>query len=85
MYVGAPFDESGGSKTGSVSIYTEVSNDSWSLLDRITPSDGNAGDQFGVSLDVDDSSTFIIGSNVSIIVHLAFSLRHLSLKHWSCP
>lgn len=67
MYVGAPFDESGGSKTGSVSIYTEVSKDSWSLLDKITPSDASAGDQFGVSLDIDDSSTFVIGSNVSIL------------------
>ena len=67
MYVGAPFDASGGSQTGSVSVYTEVSDDNWELLDKFTPSDSQAGDRFGISLDVDDSSTFAVGSNVSFV------------------
>lgn len=65
MYVSAPFDASGGSQTGSVSIYTEVSVDNWELLDKFTPSDSQNGDRFGISLDVDDTSTFAVGSNVS--------------------
>lgn len=68
MFVGAPFDVSGGSQSGSVSIYREVSDDNWELFEgnKVSPGDGNDGDQFGVSLDIDDSSTFVIGSNVSI-------------------
>lgn len=69
MFVGAPFDVSGGSQSGSVSIYREVSDDNWELFEgnKISPGDGDDGDQFGVSLDIDDSSTFVVGSNVSII------------------
>ena len=67
VYIGAPFDAPGGLQTGSVSIYTEVSNNSWVLLDKFTPSDSLDGDRFGVSLDVDDTLTLAVGSNVSLL------------------
>ncbi|KAL7519364.1 hypothetical protein ACHAWX_004128, partial [Stephanocyclus meneghinianus] len=64
VVVGAPFDGTGGSQTGSVSVYKEVSENKWELLDsKITPVDGSAGDQFGVSVDIDDESTIVIGSS----------------------
>ena len=66
MYVGAPFDASGGSLTGSVSVYTEVSLNNWELLDKFRPSDSQAGDRFGVSLDVDNTTIFAVGSSVSL-------------------
>lgn len=69
MVVGAPFDGTGGSQTGSVSVYKEVSENKWELLDsKITPVDGSAGDQFGVSVDIDDESTIVIGSSVSMLL-----------------
>ena len=69
--VGAPFDGSGDSQTGSVSVYKEVSENKWQLLDsKITPVDGSAGDQFGVSVDIDEESTIVIGSSVSALLVL---------------
>ena len=53
--VGAPFDGTGRSQTGSVFVYEEVSENMWELLDsKIIPLDGSAGDQFGVSVDIED-------------------------------
>lgn len=66
MVVGAPFDESGGSMTGSVFVYHEVSENKWELVgDKITPEDGVDGDAFGYSVDIDDNYTVVIGSKVS--------------------
>lgn len=66
MIVGAPFDGGRGSQTGSVYVYKEASKDKWELFDRkIVPTDGKNGDQFGISLDIDELSTLVIGSNVS--------------------
>ena len=67
MFVGAPFDGLEGSQLGTVSIYKEVSDDSWELFDKFTSTDGNDGDRFGVSLDIDDSPTFVVGANVSAL------------------
>jgi len=65
VIVGAPFD--GASQTGSVLVYSEVSENNWELLDsKIVGNDSSDGDQFGISVDVDDLGTFVIGSNVSI-------------------
>lgn len=76
LYVSAPFDASGGSQTGSVSIYTEVSVDNWELLDKFTPSDSQNGDRFGISLDVDDTATFAVGSNVSFFFRAVSLIQH---------
>jgi hypothetical protein len=66
VVVGAPFDGTGSSQTGSVFVYKEVSNNTWELFgDKITPLDGLGGDAFGFSVDIDDSSTVVIGSRVS--------------------
>ena len=68
MVVGAPFDGTGGSQTGSVSVYKEVTENKWELFDsKISPVDGSAGDQFGVSVDIDEESTIVIGSSVSTL------------------
>eukprot|EP00804_Cyclotella_cryptica_P000057 CCRYP_013743-RA/>CCRYP_013743-RA protein AED:0.16 eAED:0.16 QI:2268/1/1/1/0.69/0.66/27/153/931 len=64
IVVGAPFDGTGSSQTGSVSVYKEVSENKWELFDsKIIPLDGSAGDQFGVSVDIDEESTIVIGAS----------------------
>ena len=67
MFVGAPFDGQEGSQLGTVSVYKEVSDNSWELFNKITSTDGEDRDRFGVSLDIDDMSTFVVGANVSIL------------------
>lgn len=84
--MGAPFDGTGGSQTGSVFVYKEVSENKWDLFDRkITPLGGKAGDQFGVSVDIDDESTIAIGSSVSAIIVIKTVFYHIvfdALKFW---
>lgn len=66
VVVGAPFDESGSSMTGSVFVYREVSENKWEMVgNKITPEDGVDGDTFGYSVDIDEHSTLVIGSKVS--------------------
>ena len=84
--VGAPFDVIGSTQTGSVSVYKEVSENKWELFDgKIAPVDGRAGDQFGVSVDADES-TIVIGSSVSALLHetivFSFCVLCLQLLEW---
>ncbi len=66
MVVGAPYDGAGSSQTGSVYIYREVSENNWQLVDgKVVPFDGNAGAQFGYSVDIDANSTIVVGARVS--------------------
>ena len=63
--VGAPFDGIGGNRTGSVHVYKEVSENNWQLLgDKITSVDGRDGDLFGVSVDINEANTIVVGSMV---------------------
>ena len=67
MVVGAPFDRTGSSQTGSVFVDKEVSNNTWELFGgKITPVDGLEGDAFGFSVDIDEDATVVIGSRVSL-------------------
>lgn len=63
LIVGAPFDETGGLRTGSVYLYEEVSENMWGLVHKLV--NGSDGDRFGTSLDIDEMSTVAIGASVS--------------------
>jgi hypothetical protein len=65
--VGAPFDGEGSSRTGSVFVYKEVSENVWELQnDKITPEDGVKDGAFGISVDIDKES-LVVGSRVRLI------------------
>lgn len=74
VVVGAPFDE-----IGSVFVYKEVSDNKWELLgDKITPPDGVELDMFGYSVDVDQDSTLVVGSAVSLslMISIIYSVNY---------
>lgn len=66
MAVGAPFDGEGSSRTGSVFVYKEVSENVWELQNDITPEDGVKDGAFGFSVDIDKES-LVVGSRVRLI------------------
>ena len=76
--VGAPFDGTGSSQTGSVFVYKEVATNAWELFgDKITPVDGLGGDSFGFSVDIDEDATIVIGSRVRLSERSVFTVIHL--------
>lgn len=78
MVVGAPFDGTGSSQTGSVFVYKEVAANTWELFgDKITPVDGLVGDSFGFSVDIDEDATIVIGSRVRLSERSVFTFIHL--------
>ena len=65
MVIGAPFDNNGGTLTGSVFVYKETSTDTWELVgNKIIPADGVANDAFGFSIDIDEDNNIVVGSRV---------------------
>ena len=67
VLIGAPFDGAENSQTGSVFAYKETEDNKWELLDdKIVPADGTDGDLFGFSVDIDENSSILIGSRVSL-------------------
>jgi hypothetical protein len=78
VVVGAPFDGTGSSQTGSVFVYKEVAANTWELFgDKITPVDGLVGDSFGFSVDIDEDATIVIGSRVRLSERSVFTFIHL--------
>lgn len=60
--IGSVYDDDKGSESGSAYLYVRVGG-AWSLQAKIVPSDGAAGDQFGVAVSV-SGNTAIIGSQL---------------------
>ena len=59
--IGANKDDDNGDDSGSAYVFTKVSG-GWSQRAKLTASDGEAGDEFGISVAVDDD-TAVIGAN----------------------
>ena len=59
--IGANKDDDNGDDSGSAYVFTKVSG-VWSQRAKLTASDGEAGDEFGISVAVDDD-TAVIGAN----------------------
>ena len=67
VVIGAPFDDNDNSLTGSVFVYKETEDNKWELYgDKIVPADGTDDDLFGFSVDIDESSSILIGARVSL-------------------
>lgn len=65
VVVGAPDDSEGSSRTGSVYVYKEKSEDEWVLQgEKIVAEDGDDGDGFGSSVGIDEAARIVIGANV---------------------
>jgi len=60
LVVGAPYDKDNGNDSGSVFVFV-ISGATWSEQDKITASDGAAGDRFGFSLAI-HGDTIVVGS-----------------------
>jgi hypothetical protein len=60
LVVGAQFDDDKGTDSGSAYVYTRV-NGVWSETQKLTASDGAAGDQFGGSVSI-SSDTLVVGA-----------------------
>ncbi len=85
--MGAPFDGTGSSQTGSVFVYKEVVTNTWDLFgDKITPVDGLGGDAFGFSVDIDEDATIVIGSRVRLsersVYHYPFAQLCMHIPIW---
>ncbi len=56
--IGAPQDEEGGTRSGAAYVFTEADGD-WVETDKIVPSDGRNGDQYGSSVAISGNRTLI--------------------------
>ena len=61
LAVGASGDDDNGSRSGSVYVY-EGQSGAWSLIDKLTASDGATDDEFGISVAV-DGDTVVVGAH----------------------
>lgn len=62
LIIGAPRNDVSGKDSGAAYIYKRV-NDNWRYQTKITASDGAAGDLFGISLAIDET-TIIVGADL---------------------
>ena len=65
LVVGAPHEGEGNGKVGALFLYKEVSTNNWDLFDKVTPEDGKAGDLYGFSVDIDDSTVVVGAKNAT--------------------
>ena len=61
LSIGSKYDDDKGINSGSVYIY-QMSDGNWSYYTKITPSDGNINDNFGVTLSLNSNNWLAIGS-----------------------
>ena len=52
MVVGASHDDEGGINRGAVFVYLKADDNTWAMVDKLTPMNPQDGDQFGISVDV---------------------------------
>lgn len=82
MVVGAPFDGTATSQTGSAFVYEETQQNSWGLVgSRIKPADGIAGDAFGFSVDIDNDHRIVVGARVRLTRVQELLVNHTFWSH----
>lgn len=73
LVVGAPNEGVGANKIGAIFLYEKTAAGTLRFVDTKYPADGNAGDLFGFSVDIDES-TLVVGSRNHTHHSLAVSL-----------
>ena len=58
--IGSPFDSDMGNYSGSVYVFFRWDSEKWEELQKLTPTDGEADDEFGHSVAI-SGDTFVIG------------------------